>query len=269
MAESGGTLAIFLSDLRLVGTAGALALYLLWSAWPRPGIAALGRISLAVTALCAVLLSVVGDAPYAPIRDTLVLGVLGLFLVMSAWFSIAPLGILVSLMVLFGISWPEWAPAAWGQFYGAPRAGADVSAYWGRLRDILGSLALVAAVLCLQARLATGLFTERRTGGGLASLDVQHAGQLLARLAAPLFLLAVGAGSWSVYFQSGLRVVEGLRLAGLVILGAASLTLLFPPSGRQRRRKLLQLVLALGLGSALWMAAPQGAPHLTPTGIAP
>lgn len=252
MGAEGGVLVGFLADLRLVACACALLLYGAWAAAPRPGLVGLGRLSLVVAFGATVLAyaTALGAPHQLPYLDLFLFALLAAFLMLEFLFHLSVLGVGVSL-VAAAIAVGPYLPA--GLAPSAPPVPPNaLVAYWGVLRDLVATIGAAALALGLGAGVLLRFVPDRRGGKLVHPNDLRDAAAMLARVAAPAFLLAVAAGVVALLRHPAPGPHEWLRIGALALLVPGSLAWLVQAEGRDWGRR---LVVPLGLLNLLALAA--------------
>ena len=238
-----GALVGFLADLRLVACAFAFVLYGLWAVSPRAGLVGLGRLSLVVAFGATVLsyASALGAPHVLPYLDLFLFALLALFLMLEFLFQLSVLGVGVSLLAI-AIAVGPYLPAGWAPT--APPAPPNaLVAYWGVLRDLVATAGAAALALGLGAGALLRFVPDRRGGKLVHPNDLRDATALLARLAAPAFLLGAGAGVVALLRHPAPGLHEGVHLGALVALVFGSIAWLLQAEGRDwGRRAVVPLV---------------------------
>lgn len=247
MASSGGVLVGFLADLRLVACGFAFVLYALWAASPRPGLVGLGRLSLVVAFGATVLAyaSTLGPPHTLPYLDLFLFALLALFLMLEFLFQLSVLGVGVSLLAI-AIAAAPYLPAGLAPV--APPAPPNaLVAYWGVLRDLVATAGSACLALGLGAGALLRFVPDRRGGKLVHPNDLRDAGALLARLAAPAYLLATAAGVVALLRHPAPGVHDAVHMGALAALLLGSLAWLVQAEGRDYGRRLVVPLVAWNL----------------------
>lgn len=239
MNGSAGALVSFLADLRLVACGFAFILYALWAFSPRAGLVNLGRLSLVVAFGATVLAyATTLSAPHTlPYVDLFLFALLALFLMLEFLFHLSILGVGVSLVAI-AVAVGPYLPAGWAPV--APPAPPNaLVAYWGVLRDLVATAGAAALALGLGAGTLLRFVPDRRGGKLVHPNDLRDATALLARLAAPAFLLAIGAGVIALLRHPAPGLHEGVHMGALVALAVGSVAWLMQAEGRDWGRRVV------------------------------
>lgn len=237
----------FLADLRLVACAFALLLYGAWAVSPRPGLVGLGRLSLVVAFGATVLAYATALRPphQLPYLDLFLFGLLAAFLMLEFLFQLSVLGVGVSLVAV-AIAVGPYLPAGWAPT-APPMPPNALVAYWGVLRDLVATIGAAAMALGLGAGVLLRFVPDRRGGKLVHPNDLRDAAAMLARIAAPAFLLAVAAGAVASMRHPTPGPHEWVRMGALAVLVPGSVAWLVQAEGRDWGRKLVVPLVLLNL----------------------
>ncbi|MEB3220922.1 MAG: hypothetical protein VKS61_02490 [Candidatus Sericytochromatia bacterium] len=259
---------VFLSDLRLVSSVGALGAYGFWLLTGRSSAASLARLALVVVLLGSLGMMGLAGLSELPLREWFLVAWVMVWLLGSLVFNLAALGGAVAAGAVLLIGWSYVAPAGWGGASGADVP--DLVRYWSSLRDALAAVGAACVSLAIGAGVVRAVVGDRRTSQAYAPTDLVAVASLYARLGAGLAalgLLAAGLAWRHDPGGGGLHLVRGVGMAWL--LGVALAWLTGPRAGLVPAWRLV-LLAVLGGGACGWLfAGARLAAYLTPGIAAP
>jgi hypothetical protein len=259
---------VFLSDLRLVSSLGALGAYGAWLVSGRAQAASLGRLALTVVLAATLAMLALAGAGQLPLREWFLVAWVAVWLAAGMVFSLTVLGGIVAAGAVLLIGWSYAAPSDWGGTVGTPLS--DLARYWAHLRDGLAAVAAASVSLAIAAGVTRARVGERRASQAYAPNDLVAASRVLARAGALLGGLGLLAAGLAWQYDPAGALTHGVRVVGLAGLLAVSFGWLAGGRGGQAPGWRLALFVLGGTVVCAWLfAGARVAAYLTPGGAGP